>query len=110
MHCCKYCSESYVKNVVKNVKARLNDDGLRFNSKLSSMEMSAKQPFSTIDYRPELDTSKECTASQAQFYQNIIGILRWLVELGRIDIGYEVAILSSYLAASTTSFTHHEIH
>ena len=61
-------SESYVKNAVKNVKARLNDDGLRFNAKLSSMEMSAKQPFTTNDYRPELDTSQEYSPEQVQFF------------------------------------------
>ena len=84
------------------MKARLNDDGLKFHSKLSSMELSARQPFSSNDYRPELDTSLECNDEQIQFFQNVIGILRWLVELGRIDIGYEVAILSSYLAMPRT--------
>ena len=34
---------------------------------------------------------------QANYYQNLIGILRWSVELGRIDIYYEVATLSSFL-------------
>ena len=103
-------SESYVKNAVKNVKARLNDDGLRFNAKLSSMEMSAKQPFTTNDYRPELDTSQECSPAQVQFFQNIMGILRWLVELGRIDIGYEVSILSSYLAFPRTGHLQQALH
>ena len=31
------------------------------------------------------------------YYQNLIGVLRWIVELGRIDINYEVAVLSQYL-------------
>ena len=33
------------------------------------------------------------------FFQQLIGILRWAVELGRIDIACEVSILSSFLAA-----------
>jgi hypothetical protein len=32
-------------------------------------------------------------------FQNIIGVLRWVVELGRIDINLEVSLLSQYLAA-----------
>lgn len=95
-------SETYVKGAVKNIKARLQEDGYRFNSKLSSIEYSAKQPFSTIDYRPELDTLTECNDDQAQFFQNIIGILRWLVELGQIDIAYETSVLSSYNASPRT--------
>ena len=32
------------------------------------------------------------------FYQSIIGVMRWMVELGQIDIATEVSLLSSYLA------------
>ena len=103
-------SESYVKNAVKNIKARLNDDGLKFNNKLSSLEFSARQPFSSIDYRPELDTSAECDERQTNFFQNVMGVLRWLVELGRIDIAYEVSILSSYLAVPRTGHLQQALH
>ena len=103
-------SKSYVKSVVKNIKAKLKEDSFRFNNKLSSLDYSAKQPFSTIDYRPELDTSLECNSIQTQFYQNLIGILRWLVELGRIDIGYEVSVLSSYNAFPRTGHLLQALH
>ena len=33
-----------------------------------------------------------------QFFQELIGILRWIVKLGRIDIMNEVSMLSSHLA------------
>ena len=66
------------------------------------MNYSPKQPFSTTKYRPELDTSAECTDDQVTLYQNMIGILRWLVELGRIDIAFEVSSLSSYLVHPRT--------
>jgi Reverse transcriptase (RNA-dependent DNA polymerase) len=49
-------------------------------------------------YRPELDTSRELTAEETTFYQELIGILRWSIELGRIDILLEVSLLSSHLA------------
>ena len=37
---------------------------------------------------------------KANYYQNLIGVLRWAIELGQIDIHIEIALLSSYLAAS----------
>eukprot|EP00978_Attheya_sp_CCMP212_P002025 scaffold4145_cov55-Attheya_sp.AAC.8 len=43
-------------------------------------------------YHPELRPEK------ANYYQNLIGVLRWAVELGRIDIHIEVSFLSSHLA------------
>ncbi len=32
------------------------------------------------------------------FFQHIIGVMRWMVEFGRVDIAVEVSLLSSYLA------------
>ena len=56
----------------------------------------AKTPDVT-GYRPNMDTSQLLGDVQANYYQNLIGILQWSVELGRIDIYYEVATLSSFL-------------
>jgi hypothetical protein len=33
-----------------------------------------------------------------RYFQELIGILRWAVELGRIDIAMEVSMLSTHLA------------
>ena len=49
-------------------------------------------------YRPELDVSEELSSSDASYYQSLIGILRWIVELGRVDICLEVSMMSSHLA------------
>ena len=54
-------------------------------------------PFPLNNY-PEIDTTLELKADQALFYQTQIGVLRWCVELGRIDIITEVSELASYLA------------
>ena len=54
-------------------------------------------PFPT-GYSSELDTSPELEPEQASYYQSQIGILRWMVELGRVDIITEVSVLSSHLA------------
>jgi len=50
-------------------------------------------------YRPELDVTPLLPPEKAQYFQNLIGILRWIIELGRLDIHVHVAMLSSFLAA-----------
>jgi hypothetical protein len=50
-------------------------------------------------YRPELDISENCDTEEAEFYQQQIGVLRWAVELGRLDITGEVSMLAAYTAA-----------
>ena len=50
------------------------------------------------DHEPETDISPECDEDEASYYQTLIGILRWTVELGRIDIATEVSLLASHLA------------
>jgi hypothetical protein len=52
----------------------------------------------TADYRPELDQSKELGPDQATYFAGLIGVLRWCIELGRIDIIVEVSLLSRFLA------------
>jgi len=49
-------------------------------------------------YRPEIDVSEELEPGEASYYQHLIGILRWMVELGRVDICTEVSMMSSHLA------------
>ena len=46
-------------------------------------------------YRPKIDISDELREDLATRFQQMVGILRWSVELGRIDIITEVSILSS---------------
>jgi hypothetical protein len=50
----------------------------------------------TTGYRPELDYSPFLNDPAATYYMELIGILRWAVELGRIDIMVAVSLLSSY--------------
>jgi hypothetical protein len=51
-----------------------------------------------MSYAPELDTTPELSAVDATFYQSQVGVLRWCVELGRVDIITEVSELASFLA------------
>ena len=54
---------------------------------------AAQNPFSNVKYRPELDVTKLCSEEEHQFYQQMIGILRWTIELGRIDICTEISLM-----------------
>ena len=82
----------YVKNAVRNVKLLLLKEEGR------GLKSTAKSPFSNSSYRPEVDTSDKCDNNGASQYSQLIGVLRWAVELGRIDIYTEVASLPQHLA------------
>ena len=85
-----FSSSQYVQEAVRNVEEQL----AKLNMKLRK---KATAPITT-GYRPELDASPELNPTDAAYYQSLIGILRWAVELGRIDITCEVSMLSSHLA------------
>ena len=55
------------------------------------------EPPVRIGYRPELDVTAELGAQEANYYQMIMCLLRWIVKLGRVDICLEVSIVSSHL-------------
>lgn len=86
-----FSAHTYVKNAVKNVKLLLQEEG-------RGLKTTAKTPFPSTTYRPEMDLSDECDDHGASRYSQLIGVLRWAVELGRIDIYTEVAMLSQQLA------------
>jgi hypothetical protein len=84
-------SSKYVQSAVHNVQEYLA--ALPGDRKLLKRPPA---PFAG-GVKPELDESPELDPGKANFYQSQIGILRWCVELGRIDIITEVSMLSTYL-------------
>jgi hypothetical protein len=62
-----------------------------------NLPKKAETPMQT-SYRPELDVSPELQPADAAYYMSLIGMLRWIVELGRVDICLECYMLSSHLA------------
>ena len=50
--------------------------------------------FSSSAYRPEREESEMCNENEITLYQNLIGMLIWMCELGQIDILHETALLS----------------
>ena len=59
-----------------------------------------KKPGTPIptSYSPELDITPELISIDTAYYQSLVGTLRWVVELGRVDICLEVSLMSSHLA------------
>eukprot|EP00957_Ditylum_brightwellii_P084990 6462864-Ditylum_brightwellii.AAC.1 len=88
-------SKQYVKAAVETVTNLLLEDGREL--KPPSAKKAHKGPLPTT-YKPELDTTRELNPDNVQRYQQIIGILRWAIELGRVDILHEVSIMSQYQA------------
>ena len=60
------------------------------------MIANAPNPF-PLGYEPCMDVSPLLLPDEASYFQTIIGVLRWMAELGRIDIAVEVSQLSSLL-------------
>ena len=81
----------YIQEAVRKAEQYFIDEySLPFKKKCTS-------PF-TPNYRPELDTSPELDPTKATRFMSDIGVLRWIVEIGRVDIVTEVSLLSSHLA------------
>ena len=83
---------------------------LKFNRKFSNPNYSPKVPFSSVEYKSELNISLECNYSEINYFQNLIGVLRWIVELGRIIIAYEVSSLSKFLGRPKTGHVYKALH
>ena len=48
--------------------------------------------------RSECDGSPELDSDDASYYALLIGMLRWIVEMGMVDICCEVSMMSSHVA------------
>ena len=88
--CWTLSSEKYVKTAVANVEEKLSKSGLRLPSKCT-------MPF-VSGYHPSEDTSRELDTEGIRYFQELIGVLRGAIELGRVDILLEVSLLSTHLA------------
>ena len=85
-------ASKYVQEAVSNSEAYLHDNfgGRKFAKKVIN-------PFES-EYDPLMDFSAELGPIFLNYYQTHIGILTWMVELGRIDIITEVSMLASQLS------------
>ena len=53
-------------------------------------------PFAA-DYKPELDESELLDPDLASRYALMIGMLQWMVEIGRVDIITKVSLMNSQM-------------
>lgn len=84
-------SERHVKEAVRNVKGWLE--------KMDPF-LKKKAPLALpTGCCPEMDLSSHCNEADHSFHQEQAGVLRWAVELGRINICCEVSMLASHCAA-----------
>ena len=85
-------SKDYVKNALLHVEQIIFEKRkMKFYSRaVTPMQQS---------FIPELDNSAELDAENITLYQEMIGILRWAIELGRVDIHHKMSILSAYQAS-----------
>ena len=85
-----FSSTQYVQDAVNNIEQYLKKKGKKLGAK-------APAPFRT-NYCPEIDITGELEEDEASYYHSLIGVLRWIVELGRVDINTKVLMMSSHLA------------
>ena len=84
-------SYDYLKTAIKVVENQSKEKGLQLPKKAITPVYQS--------YKPELDDSKELNAEDTTYFQELIGILRWSIEIGRVDILTEVSMLSAYQAS-----------
>jgi hypothetical protein len=88
--CWTMSPQKYVDASIRNVEEKLEKSGLKLPTKCPTPMLGT--------YHPSDDTTAELNADGVSYYQELIGVLRWAVEIGRLDILLEVALLSSHLA------------
>mmetsp|Transcript_9008 Transcript_9008/g.12814 ORF Transcript_9008/g.12814 Transcript_9008/m.12814 type:complete len:365 (-) Transcript_9008:235-1329(-) len=81
-------SLDYVKALINNVEECCKE-------KSRPLSKKADTPMSN-EYTPEMDGSPELGKKDITWYQELIGMLRWAIEIGWVDILHEVSILSQY--------------
>jgi hypothetical protein len=96
VECWAFGSSQYVQSAVRNVEEYLAERHAKGDTEYK-MPQRADTPMQT-SYRPELDVSPELGPRDSAYYQSLIGILRWMVELGRVDICLECSLMSAHLA------------
>ena len=84
-------SKDYIKLAIDNLETQLKKRNMKLPSRSTTPMVS--------EYIPELDISEELCPDDITFFQELIGILRWAVEIGRVDILTELSMLSTYQAA-----------
>ncbi len=95
------CVVQAVKNCQLHLTAKLNGK--------YSIPARVDNPF-PVDYDPSTDLSEILDPECSSFNQHLINVMRWMVELGHIDIATEVSMLSSYLVCPRKGHLENALH
>ena len=98
-------SRDYTKAIIANLEERL----MKKNPEAKLRSKGIKTPIAT-SYVPEFDMSEELQGDEITMFQELIGELRWAIEIGRVDIHTEVAMLSAYQASPRKGHLEQVIH
>ena len=80
----------YIKEAVNAITTKITESGRKLDGKENLVICTGNCL--------ELDVLPILNYNQENYYQNLFGVLRWAVQLGRIDIHVEVTLISCYLA------------
>eukprot|EP00978_Attheya_sp_CCMP212_P037839 scaffold182004_cov41-Attheya_sp.AAC.1 len=100
--CWTMTSVDYANATIKNVEKTV--EGTRW--KLPTKVVTPM----TSNFMPELGGTPKLDEKDLTFYQELIGILRWATEIGRVDILLEVSLLSQYLACAQEGHLEQALH
>ena len=86
-------SSKYLQDAIANIEQFID-------SNLQGMKLrrNVKHPWPS-NYTSEDDETPELDAKMANYYQHLVGVLHWGIELGRVDMITEVSLLASHMAA-----------
>lgn len=84
-------ADKYIAGALLTLQGLYDEDG--YGRKIKK----AKTPFPS-GYKPELDLTEELGDDMTSRFRQLVGILRWAVELGRVDFYHEVAVISQFNA------------
>jgi hypothetical protein len=78
-------STKYTGKAIEEVELELEVWGLKLPTRVTTPVANG--------YRPEADCTNELNQKEQKYYQGVIGVLRWICELGRLDILVLVSLL-----------------
>ena len=91
-------ADKYVKEAITTLEIDLLSQDFKLTSNIHT-------PLAT-SYRPESDFLPLLDDDHLNWYQQLIGVLRWTVELSRIDTHLSMALLAQYLAQPRVGHLH----
>jgi hypothetical protein len=83
-------SSHYIHNAVANLEAWMKDEEYKLPGRAPTAMVAS--------YQPEVDASPELNTELANYYQSLICVLLWIIEIGRLYIKTEVSMLATHVA------------